>query len=206
MQEQKRITRAIIIAQEQERNRIGQELHDNICQILSTAKLYIDVAKEEKPELTELVRYPIELIDNSISEIRALSKRSVTPLKNIDLKELAQMLVSNLDNTTTIKTNFDYDVADQDIADDLKLNVYRIIQEQLNNIIKHSASKNVSLSVAANGKLIHILVKDDGKGFDLNKKRSGIGIANMINRIESFNGQIKIESSPGNGCARSIAL
>jgi signal transduction histidine kinase len=206
IQEQKRITRAILLAQEQERNRIGQELHDNICQILSTAKLYIDVAKEERPELTELVSYPLELIDNSISEIRALSKRSVTPLKNIDLKELAQSLVSNLDNTTTIKTTFDYDVSDQDLADDLKLNVYRIIQEQLNNIVKHSASKNVSLSVAADGNLIHVRVKDDGKGFDPNKKRTGIGISNMINRIESFNGQIKIESSPGNGCIVQIEL
>ena len=206
VQEQKRISRAIISAQEKERNRIGQELHDNICQILSTAKLYIEVAKENRPELDELIDYPIELIHNSITEIRSLSKRSVTPLKDINLNELTQMLVSNLDNTTTIKTTFVCTVAGQAIDDDLKLNIYRIIQEQLNNIVKHAAAENVSVSIEADHKAIHVIVKDDGKGFDLKKKRNGIGISNMINRIESFNGEISMESSPGNGCTIRVRL
>ncbi|HEY4207418.1 MAG TPA: PAS domain S-box protein, partial [Puia sp.] len=102
VQEQKRITRAIISAQEQERNRIGQELHDNICQIISTAKLYITVAKEDKPELSEFVNYPIQLIENAIKEIRALSERNVTPLKDIDLEDMVQTLVGNLARTTSI--------------------------------------------------------------------------------------------------------
>jgi signal transduction histidine kinase len=206
IQEQKRITRAILSAQEQERNRIGQELHDNICQILSTAKLYIEVAREDRPELNELVGYPIQLIENSISEIRLLSKRSVTPLKNIDLKELAQVLVTNLANTTPLKTNFTYDITDRAIDDGLKLNIYRIIQEQLGNIVKHAAAKNVNLSITAAGDFINVVITDDGKGFDLNKKRTGIGISNMINRIESFNGQIQIETSPGHGCTVQIRL
>jgi signal transduction histidine kinase len=206
VQEQKRITRAIIIGQEQERNRIGQELHDNISQILVTAKLYIGVAGEDKPEMKELIKYPLELIDNSISEIRSFSKRSVTPLKDINLKELAQMLVSHLDNTTAIKTTFVYNVANQAIDDGLQLNIYRIIQEQLNNIVKHAAAKNVSISIIADDKVMHVAVTDDGKGFDVNKKRNGIGISNMINRIESYNGEISVQSSPGKGCTIEIKL
>lgn len=200
VQEQKRITRAIISAQEQERNRIGQELHDNICQILSTAKLYITVAKEDKPELSELVNYPIQLIENSIKEIRALSKRNVTPLKDINLEDVLQTLINNVTQTTSLKTNFAYHVADQSFDDGLKLNTYRMIQEQFNNIVKHAGAKNVNLSVASEDNFIHVTVSDDGKGFDVNKKRSGIGISNMINRIESYNGEIQIQSSPGNGC------
>jgi signal transduction histidine kinase len=206
VQEQKRITRAIITAQEQERNRIGRELHDNICQILSTAKLYIELAREDRPELNELVNYPIELITNSINEIRSLSKKSVTPLKDVNLKELAQLLVSDLDKTTAIRTTFDYHVANPALDDGLKLNIYRIIQEQVNNIVKHAQAKNVRVSIEADNKVIQAIVRDDGKGFDLNKKRNGIGISNMINRIESFNGEIQIETTPGNGCTVQIRL
>jgi len=206
VQEQKRITRAIITAQEQERNRIGRELHDNICQILSTAKLYIELAREDRPELNELVNYPIELITNSISEIRSLSKRSVTPLKNINLNEMAQLLVNDLNKTTAIRTTFAYHVNGAVIDDGLKLNIYRILQEQLNNIVKHADAKNVSVSIEAGNKVIQAIVVDDGKGFDLNKKRNGIGISNMINRIESFNGEIQIDSTPGNGCTVQIRL
>jgi two-component system sensor histidine kinase UhpB len=200
VEEQKRITRAIISAQEKERNRIGQELHDNICQILSTAKLYITVAKEDKPELSELVNFPIELIENSIREIRALSKRNVTPLKDVDLEDMVQTLVSDLARSSSLKTNLSYHITDQVIDDGLKLNTYRVIQEQLNNIVKHAGAKNVGLAIESQEHFIHVTVSDDGKGFDVNKKRSGIGISNMINRVESYNGEIRIQSSPGKGC------
>ncbi|HVU55297.1 MAG TPA: PAS domain S-box protein [Puia sp.] len=200
IQEQKRITRAIISAQEQERNRIGQELHDNICQIISTAKLYITVAKEDKPELSEFVDYPIQLIETAIKEIRALSERNVTPLKDINLEDMVQTLVGNLARTTSLKTNFAYQVADHLFDDGLKLNTYRLIQEQLNNIVKHAGAKKVNVSIESEDHFIHVAVSDDGKGFDINQKRNGIGISNMINRVESYNGEIRIESSPGSGC------
>jgi signal transduction histidine kinase len=200
IQEQKRITRAIISAQEQERNRIGQELHDNICQIISTAKLYITVAKEDKPELSEIVDYPIELIETAIKEIRVLSERNVTPLKDIDLEDMVQTLVGNLARTTSLKTNLAYQVADHIFDDGLKLNTYRLIQEQLNNIVKHAGAKKVNVSIESEDHFVHVAVSDDGKGFDINQKRSGIGISNMINRVESYNGEIRIESSPGSGC------
>ncbi|HEY4207049.1 MAG TPA: PAS domain S-box protein [Puia sp.] len=200
VQEQKSITRAIISAQEQERNRIGQELHDNICQIISTAKLYLTVAKEDKPELSEFVNYPIELIENAVKEIRALSERNVTPLKDIDLEDMVQTLVGNLARTTSIKTNLAYRVVDQAIDDGLKLNTYRLIQEQLNNIVKHAEAKKVSVSIESEDHYINVAVSDDGKGFDVSKKRNGIGISNMINRVESYNGDIRIQSSPGTGC------
>jgi len=67
----------------------------------------------------------------------------------------------------------------------------------VNNIVKYAESKNVTISIHADRHAMHIVVIDDGKGFDVNKKRKGIGISNMIHRVESFNGEIAIESSPG---------
>jgi len=201
VQEQKKIARAILNAQEKERNHIGQELHDNISQILASSKLYLSSACLGNESMTELVKYPIELIDSSIQEIRLLSSRQVTPLKNVDLQELVQSLVDSLTKNTSIHTIFNYDIAERELDDDLKLNIYRIIQEQINNIVKYASAGNVNISIQGELTGLHIEIKDDGAGFDLTRKRKGIGLSNMMNRIESFNGEMTIESSAGKGCS-----
>ncbi len=206
VQEQKKITRAVIKAQERERNRIGQELHDNVNQILAGTKLYLSVASKSNAKVKELISYPMEMIDNSINEIRLLSSRQVTPLKNINLEELIQSLLDDLVKNTAIKINLACNILSKSVNDDFKLNIYRIIQEQLNNILKHAAAKNVSVCIESMTDGINIVVSDDGKGFDMHKKRKGIGISNMINRIESYNGKIKITSSVGKGCKTEIDL
>jgi len=206
IQEQKKITRAILNAQEKERNYIGRELHDNISQILASSKLYLDTAGHQNEALKDLIKYPIELIENSIQEIRLLSSRHVTPLKDVDLLELVQSLLDGLRENSSINTAFHYNVAKRELSDDLKLNIYRIIQEQINNIIKHASPGKVDISVQAELNVLHIEIKDDGKGFDVNKKRNGIGLSNMMNRIESFNGRMLIKSSPGEGCSIKIDI
>ena len=206
IQEQKKISRAIIKAQEEEKNHIGQELHDNINQILAGTKIYLSIAAKKNEAIKELVKYPIELIDSSIEEIRLLSRKQVTPLKNINLEELVRQLLSNLDQSTITKTGFSFFAANESLSDDLKLNIYRIIQEQINNILKHADAKNVNILIKLQGKAISIVVTDDGKGFNPNAKRKGIGISNMINRIESYNGKVKIKSSPGAGCKIAVKI
>mgnify|MGYP001049867538 CR=1 FL=1 len=205
VQEQKKITRAVIIAQEQERNYIGRELHDNINQLLAGTKLYLGIAAKNTKNIKETVMYCMELIDNSIEEIRLLSSKHVTPLKNVDLEKLIENLIDNLNKATSIKTVLVYKITNP-LNDDLKLNIYRIIQEQTNNIIKHSAAKNVTIAIEELNNMINMKVSDDGKGFDTTKERSGIGISNIINRVETFNGKFKIESSVGNGCKVWVSL
>ena len=200
VQEQKRITRAMITAQEKERNRLGEELHDNINQILAGTKLYLGMVGNDNPAIKELIKYPMELIDSSIEEIRLLCHRLVTPLKNIHLDQMVQTLLDNFSQSTSIKTRFKYSLAPQILNDDLKLNLFRIIQEQINNISKYARAKNVSVSITEKDRTLDISIKDDGIGFDVNTERKGIGISNMIDRIESYNGGIEIISSPGNGC------
>ena len=206
VQEQKKITRAILNAQEKERNHIGQELHDNISQILASSKLFLSSAGHQNEAVKDLIKYPIELIDSSIREIRLLSSRHVTPIKDVDLRELVQSLLDSLRENTSIDTAFNYEVGSQELSDDLKLNIYRIIQEQINNIVKYASPGKINISVKARHNALHIEMKDDGKGFDVKKKRKGVGISNMMNRIESFNGQMLIESSLGQGCSVQIDI
>jgi two-component system sensor histidine kinase UhpB len=206
IEEQKKISRAIIKAQEEQSNHIGQELHDNISQILAGTKLFLSTAALKNESIRELIRYPLQLIDNSIEEIRMLSSMQVTPLKNVDLKELVEILVNNLDKTTSIKTVFDYRITGTKLDDEFKLNIYRVIQEQVNNILKHADAKNVHIIIDDQDGVISIEVRDDGKGFDLNKRRKGIGISNLINRIESFNGEVTIQSEIGKGSRISVRI
>ena len=206
VQEQKKITRAMIHAQEQERNHIGQELHDNINQILAGAKLYLSVAGKRHPELQEPLVYPKELIDSAMNEIRMLTSQYVSPLKNLDLRGMLQLLLNNLEESSSLKTILLYQVDDVLLNDDLKLNIYRIIQEQVNNIVKHAAATEINISLKQKDNEVNLVIRDNGKGFDVNKKRTGVGISNMMNRIESFNGKMILKSTPGNGCVIEVTI
>ena len=203
--EQKKIIRAILQAQEKERDYMGKELHDNVNQILAGMRMYLSMAGKDA-HTKNLINYPIELLDTAIHEIRLLSARNVTPQKNIKLKDLIELLVANINNAPTIKAVLSYNVQDAELDDELKLNVYRIIQEQVNNIMRHADARNVNISAREDSGTLEVIVKDDGKGFDVNQKRDGIGIANMMSRVESFNGKMIIKSDFGQGCMISMII
>lgn len=207
IQAQKAITRAVLNAEEKERNKIGQELHDNVNQILVSVKLYLSVAQESGlPNGNELITNAIRLVDNAVQEIRALSKSQVTPLKEVDLKELVSSVVEKLEDSTSLKVNFEYAIRDQVLSDDLKLNIYRIVQEQLNNILKHADASSVQIRIKEEDDILLLMVADDGVGFDTSQRRSGIGLSNMMNRVESFNGELSVESEPGRGTTLTIRI
>ena len=178
IQEQKMVTRAILIGEERERNKIGQELHDNINQILAGTKLYLGTARRNRPGGENIINESIQLLDSAIEEIRTLSRGKVTPMKKVNLQEILQLLIERFYETTHIKTNFVYNGSGQFIEDDLKLNIYRVVQEQLNNILKHAAAQNINILVEAGASNIRVQVTDDGKGFETSNKMNGIGLAN----------------------------
>lgn len=206
IQEQKEIARAIITGQEKERVNIGKELHDNINQILAGTKLFLSVAAKRNEELKEIVHYPMELLDRSIEEIRLLSHQLVPPLKHIDLDEQVKDLLLKLEFGQHIDTELVYSIPAGLLEPELKLNIYRILQEQVNNIIKYAEAKQVTVEMRAQDGHIDIAITDDGKGFDSTARREGIGISNIINRAESFNGQVQIKSSPGKGCRIEVTI
>ena len=206
VQEQKKISRAIIKTQEAERNYIGAELHDNVNQLLAGAKLYMSIASKKGSEVKEAIQYPMELVENAIDEIRTLTAKHVTPLKNMDLEQMILSLVEKVNKTTEIKTSLSYNVKHESIQPDLKINIYRIIQELTNNIIKHSEAENVDISLLSDENSIHISVQDNGKGFSLNETREGVGLLNVTNRVDTFNGKIDITTEPGKGCFTLIKL
>jgi signal transduction histidine kinase len=203
--EQKNIIKAVLKAQEAERNRIGLELHDNVNQILVSARLYID-SIERNPRIRKmLITNATEHIDLAISEIRAIGKRQVMPPKGFNLKDWIDELVMDM-NETTNTTFISIVPADLAIDDDLKLNIYRIVQEQIMNILKHACASAARIAICAVESALLIKITDDGKGFNPLIKRKGIGISNMINRVELFDGSVLIDSNPGQGCSIDIRI
>lgn len=205
---QKLITQVTIQTQEQERREIGRELHDNINQILATAKLCVDMALNEEQLRKELLYRSHENLTRAIDEIRILSKTLVPPsLGDIGLKEALLEMIENLTITTDliirIKAN---DQHIENLSNNKKLIIYRIVQEQVNNILKHSRATEAMIELKTVRNWLHLAIKDNGIGFDTRKKSRGIGLNNIISRVEMQNGKMEILSEPGDGCVLKIEI
>jgi signal transduction histidine kinase len=121
-------------------------------------------------------------------------------LDNIGLIAAIYGVISNFRAIDDIKVNTEFEEYDEEmIHDDLKLMIYRIVQEQLNNIVKHSKASNVTIALRKNGDTLKLFVKDDGNGCDLKEERNGVGLQNINTRAALHHGIVSIKSSPGNG-------
>jgi PAS domain S-box-containing protein len=165
---QQQITEVVLGAQERERFELGQELHDNINQILATSKLYLDVAIEEKEPRIELLAKSRKNISMAIEEIRKLSKELITPsLNDLGLIQSIKELIRGIQMVKKMKIRLNISGLDENaLLPEQKINVYRIIQEQLNNILKHAHASTVVIELNKMNEQICLQVKDDGRGFD----------------------------------------
>ncbi|TAL47964.1 MAG: PAS domain S-box protein [Chitinophagaceae bacterium] len=206
--QQKLIAETSIKVQEREREEIGKELHDNINQILATAKLYLDSSIKKEGQHTELLQKSKENIILAIEEIRKLSHTLVAPsLGDITLTKAIKELINNLHLATQLQielsmTNYNENAVNNDI----KLMIYRIIQEQVNNILKHSRAKNAIIQLSIKDELIYLTVEDDGIGFDSSKSYGGIGLRNINNRAGFYDGITRVISEPGKGCTLEVSI
>ncbi len=205
---QRQITEATIMAQERERAEIGRELHDNINQILTTTKMYLDMALTEKDISEELTIKSHSNISTAIEEIRSLSKSLVPPsLGDIGLRAAVQEMINNLKIspklTITLKTT---GIAKAVIPGNIQLMVFRIVQEQMNNVLKHSQATIAEVKLALAKHLLVVTVTDNGVGFDPRTKTKGIGLSNIASRAEVHKGEMEVISSPGEGCILKISI
>ena len=200
------IAEAIIDAKELERADIGKELHDNVNQLLSATRLYLDMAKKDGVNREMYLDRSSEYTLNAIEEIRKLTKGlTADAIKNFGLYESIRDICKDTMEVNPIKISYRLDLLiENKVNDKFKLNVYRIMQEQLNNILKHSKATEVKISLSQNKKSIILSVADNGVGFDTGKKQEGIGIANIKSRSKSYNGRADFVSKPGQGCVLTV--
>lgn len=200
LQFRKTLALSVIDAQESEKNRWAQELHDNALQLLTVAKLYIDMVMSNKEKINMLAESRSVLL-SAIEEIRTISHNIKPPhFETMSLTESINVLIDN------IKRFKDYIVdlhiseqSDQRLSRDQKIMVYRIIQEQLNNILKYAEADSIRIHLDAKDEQAELIISDNGKGYDPTSIRHGIGISNMHSRLEPYSGSLDIISAPGKG-------
>lgn len=118
-----------------------------------------------------------------------------------ELKDALDNLVNMISTGGSLKVHMNLQHFNEaNTSDKLKLSIYRIVQEQFNNILKHARASNIYLSLGHENQQLILSIRDDGRGFDKTKKTEGVGLMNMRTRASLFNGEMTIHSTPGEGC------
>lgn len=209
IQKQKQLTQATIDGQEKERQEIGKELHDNINQHLNTTRLYLEVALEKADgETLEMIALAHKNLTGIVNEIRQLSQSLVPPtLGDLGLVESVQELCDSLRMAHAFSVDFMYRHFDEEgMPDNMKLMLFRIAQEQVNNIVRHAHAGSIQIKLQADAEHVILTIADDGVGFDPHHLKKGLGFKNISSRAALFNGLVEIETSPGNGCSISVTV
>ena len=207
LQRQKEISETVIRVQEKERTRIGYELHDNVNQILSTTRLFVEMLTPSTEEEMKLKDKSLEYLLSAIEEIRKLSKELVVPhLKEKGLVESIYTLIEDIELSGKLKIKFVYDAESNQLSQGKKVTIFRIVQEQFKNILKYSQAKHVDIYLHCRANKFELGIKDDGIGFDPKKTPRGIGLSNIHDRARFYNGSAEIISEPGKGCQVIVAI
>ena len=178
---------------ERDRDKVAMELHDNVGAQVTVIKFLLHSSKLEG-DIIDNIKIAIEEV---LSSLRTISRSLRTNYNDneFDLKAAVLELQS-----TILKTNkLDFELIVKDIENirnpQLEINIYRIIQELISNVIEHSKANNVVLSVEKTNEFLSISVVDDGKGFNIEKRGRGIGLKNINSRVQYYNGKIDLISS-----------
>lgn len=203
------IIQAIINAQEKERTELAYELHDNVNQILSSSKLMLEVAAEKPGLSKDFTKRGLGYLQEAINEIRKIS-HNLTPasLRDISLEVAVEDVVQSINATGKLKIKY-YKKIEQlktEIAPEKQLAILRIIQEQFNNILKHAHASESTISLVITEMILFLEIQDNGQGFDPSTTKKGLGLNNMFNRVEYYQGTIQFISSIGKGCTLLIEI
>jgi PAS domain S-box-containing protein len=209
IQKQKQLIHAAINGYEKEKQEIGKELHDNINQRLITTRLYMEIARDKLTgESFQIIDLAHKSLTNIIKEIQQLSQVLVPlSLCDIGLIESVKDICDSLQRTHALSINFSYhNFKENQLSGNLKLMLFRIIQEQINNILRHANADTLQIRLQSDAENTILLIDDNGKGFDPSNFKRGFGFTNITTRASLFNGQVKIDAAPGKGCSLSIAI
>lgn len=206
--QQKLITEVTIEAQEKERHELGRELHDNINQVLSTVKMFLSMAEENKDKRDELILKSRNNLNYAIEEIRKLSKSLVAPsLGDMGLVDALQEMAEEISLSNEFQVELIRDIrTEKKIDKSMELMLYRIAQEQLNNIRKYARAAKATITLTTGEGNLFFSIADDGVGFDTSQKAKGIGLKNISSRVDFYSGNMNIISAPGKGCLLNINI
>ncbi len=202
--------RSVITGQEIERERIAKDLHDSLGGLLSTIKLQFDNVRSKKQELADLKEYnhAHKLLDTAVDEVRTIS-RNLQPgsLHDLGLVSAIKDLINRFEGDGYPEIDFQYYEMPEKMDKMISLLVYRIIQELLNNSLKHAQAKEILIQINTEDNELVIQYEDDGVGFDQNNlKRKGMGLENIKSRVNYMHGSLIMDSKQDEGMSVLIRI
>ncbi len=209
------VLRSQLEIQESTMKTIAQELHDNIGQTLSVIKLWMSIAPIEKDhEAYEGVQNSKEMLHKVIRDMADLTKSLHTDrITDIGLSEAINFDLASIRRAGILKIHFDTLGDEFHFPDQKSIFIFRMYQEMMNNIIKHSKASTVKVALVYSGSDNFVMnIQDDGIGFDVQKKKesgsgsSGLGLKSMQNRAKMIGGNLSIQSVPGEGTTISVSV
>jgi PAS domain S-box-containing protein len=207
----------IIEAQEAERLRVARELHDGVNQLIASAKMRLRKVEDGVASLNPAAREILARCSRLLVQALEENRRIAHNLRPSDLDEFGLAAASRnfckeLQSRTKLKVKYNIARIDQRLAPALELNLFRIMQEAVNNIEKHAHAREVRLRIAFHGDSIVLKIQDDGRGFDSRRSKAGkgkwhgIGLTNMRERAEFLGGTCTVESAPKRGTTITVRV
>lgn len=205
--QQNELFNAIVSTQDQERKRIAQDLHDSLGSVLSAAKLKLSSLEEIKkilsPEQLEKYQATLSLLDEASAELRNIS-HNIMPatLSKLGLVAASQNLIGKISSRSGMQISFTAHEFEDRIEENTEISIYRIILELINNIVKHAAADMVTIQIVKYPDYINLVVEDNGRGFNFDRtleEKKGIGLGNILSRVEFLKGTFDIDSAQGKG-------
>ncbi len=199
---QKQVMRSYLKGIDKERIRIAKELHDSVGSKINILKNSIDINSGNEDEISEQINDIAELVRDISHEIY------LPEIKIQGLKSKLQILKRKFENTNNIKLVIDFYDFPNKLSDSIEKEIFHIIEEALNNIQKHAAANEVIIQLFGHEREINITIDDNGRGFDVFKKKTeiGIGLKIMNSRAESLNGTFEISSTHGRGTSIVVII
>ena len=203
--EERKLVEAVAEAKEQERQFLASELHDNINQIITATKLLVDTARFN-PGKEQLLRLSSENLQLVADEIRKLSYSMVTyDLQEFGLAFAVKSFLATISKASVVRFRIrSEESAMKMITAQQQLQVYRIIQEATNNIIRHAEASSAEITLRVRENLIYLVINDNGKGFSMNRFKPGMGLSSISNRIKVLQGHFHVRAPKGTGTTIEI--
>lgn len=211
---QRKIMNAIIQTEERERNRFAKDLHDGLGALLSSINIYLnllELGKINPSELHTTIRDMKELLNEAITSSKEIAN-NIRPnvLTNFGLTTSINSFCNKLNSAGIISIQFNSNKFNYQLDVNIETIFYRIINELINNTLKHASAKNVFIQLWNEADMIYLCYKDNGIGFNVDEtlaqNNKGMGLQNIINRVESLNGSISINSKHNKGTEVNISI
>ncbi len=213
-QMERKILSVVIETEEKERNRFAKDLHDGLGALLSSINIYINLIRSGelgKAEQENMLIYTKGLVDEAIATAKEIANDlRPTILSRFGLVASVEQFCNQINNTRAIEIHFDSTGFNGNIDKNSEIILFRIINELINNTLKHADAKNIDIRFYNQTNSLFLEYHDNGKGFDLNQKpkdkKGGMGLENIRSRIKSINGNVEIDSKPDMGITVKIEI